>query len=292
MKINPKSFLKKIWFVSLGLTTVVLMVACRNDGASSILSGEKETSSSVVQTEWQGNEEVKAQTTVADENPITVISAPQTAPQTAPQQVSKVNPEKVTTPYSVQVGAFLKPQNANRLMTRLREKGYQPTLTVSEMAVKKWHIIRLGGYADEASALKAAKDFSRGEKMQTAVVKHDTIIKILDSEPVAAPVASSVKDKIEQPEAEPNKPNLIPGNPRYMFQVGGLHTRVSAQKQKDRLDKKGYAAFLVEIPTDFTSETWYAVRIGNYDSLDAAAEAAELFTLKESIPAQALSVVN
>src|SRR5215467_7918475 len=49
---------------------------------------------------------------------------------------------------AVQVGAFLDKANAEKLVERLKEEGYQPQIVVTGHAPRSWSIVRVGPYHD------------------------------------------------------------------------------------------------------------------------------------------------
>ena len=79
---------------------------------------------------------------------------------------------------------------------------------------------------------------------------------------------------------------------RFTFQVGGLRTKDNAIKHKIDLQKRGYSPYIQKTYNEQSKEVWYSVRIGYYDSIDIAAEAAATFTTNEQIPAKAAIVTK
>jgi cell division septation protein DedD len=299
MKTISRLFLKRLSLGALCLALIGLITACDRRQSDDTEGRLVELPGDAVQMEWKGGDQPKADPQADSGSiPITVVRQTASPSPPAPTQAAPVDSSE---PYTVQVGAFLNPNNASRLIEAMQEKGYEATLTVTEAAVRKWNIVRIGHYTDETAALEAARQISRKENMETAVVKNDTIIKML-AEPSVTPTSKPVPQTVEKPipaktekppTSEGTKRTALKGEPyRFAYQIGGLHAQQNAQKHKNDLEKKGYTPYLVAVPTEHTSETWYALRIGYFETIDAAAVAASAFTQKEGIPTQALPVIN
>jgi cell division protein FtsN len=69
----------------------------------------------------------------------------------------------------------------------------------------------------------------------------------------------------------------------HSAQVGAFLVLENARKQAERLSAKGYAARIVEVE-DSRGRSWYAVRIGDYPSSEAARRQADEFTRREQAP--------
>lgn len=82
----------------------------------------------------------------------------------------KLNEEKSSGAFTVQVGAFLEKSNAEVMLQNLRDKGYTPYIhTIWDDMKRQWHTVRLGNYEDQETASKAAADFAKKERMPTSV---------------------------------------------------------------------------------------------------------------------------
>jgi cell division protein FtsN len=73
--------------------------------------------------------------------------------------------------YSVQVGAFLFPENADKTVLKLRKKGYSPDIVAfKDSRGRYWHTVRIGEYGSLEVAKKHAVGFSGREKMDAIVI--------------------------------------------------------------------------------------------------------------------------
>lgn len=253
-------------------------------------SGEEDVGKQgIIQADWQDNQENEVDLSEPDkggagsnqmvQTPSPVKVEPSTTLPKKPAQVSNQHAG-----FAVQIGAFLQPDNATRLISKLKKKGYTPNLVIVETPAKKWNLVRIGSYKTKKGAVKAARKFTTAESMETAVVKDRTIIKMQ--------AKSDQSIKMEKVSIEKSMPVTVAKfePEQFTFQVGGLRTKGNANKHKAALKKQGYAPYIKKIINRQSNETWYSIRIGTYNSIDLAAEAASEFTAKESIPAQAVSV--
>jgi septal ring-binding cell division protein DamX len=72
--------------------------------------------------------------------------------------------------FSVQVGVFVDEQEANHLVTQLRNKGYTPfVLATNDDESRTWYAVRIGTYADRAEAERTALNIATQEKIKTYV---------------------------------------------------------------------------------------------------------------------------
>ncbi len=70
----------------------------------------------------------------------------------------------------------------------------------------------------------------------------------------------------------------------FSVQVGAFLSRKNAEKLAERLRRKGYTVHLIRL-NDVIHRPWYAVRLGNYPSRDAARKKADAFSEKEKMTA-------
>lgn len=70
--------------------------------------------------------------------------------------------------YSLQIGAFKRPENSEKVIQALQSKGYEPYV-VEEKGRSVLKTVRIGRYADRGEALRAASDFRRREGMAAIV---------------------------------------------------------------------------------------------------------------------------
>jgi hypothetical protein len=72
--------------------------------------------------------------------------------------------------YSVQAGAYADETEARRLLGDLENKGYTPTLFRGlDAEGRPWFAVRVGAYASQREASRAAENFSRQERLKAAV---------------------------------------------------------------------------------------------------------------------------
>lgn len=70
--------------------------------------------------------------------------------------------------YSLQIGAFKRPENSEKVIQALQSKGYEPYV-IEQRGRSVLKTVRIGRYADRGEALKAASDFRRREGMAAIV---------------------------------------------------------------------------------------------------------------------------
>jgi cell division septation protein DedD len=70
--------------------------------------------------------------------------------------------------YSLQVGAFRKAANSEKVLQDLRSRGYEPYV-IEERGRSLLRTVRVGRYADRREALRAASEFERSEGMDVIV---------------------------------------------------------------------------------------------------------------------------
>jgi cell division septation protein DedD len=72
--------------------------------------------------------------------------------------------------HSVQVGAFLVPDNARQLVARLTAKGVRATIVeVRDTQGRNWHTVRVGDFPSRQVAQAYAEEFARREQMKVLV---------------------------------------------------------------------------------------------------------------------------
>jgi general secretion pathway protein A len=92
----------------------------------------------------------------------------------APPKIEAASPD-TTEPapvysHSVQVGAFLEEDNAERIASELVAKGYPARIvTISDLHNRTWHTVRIGDFPTREPALRRAAEFSAREQMDAAV---------------------------------------------------------------------------------------------------------------------------
>jgi|MudIll2142460700_1097286.scaffolds.fasta_scaffold64474_3 cell division protein FtsN len=82
----------------------------------------------------------------------------------------------VTPTHSVQVGAYRRLENAEQQVARLAAKGYPARLVpMADSGNQTWYTVRIGDYPTQESARTRAVEFTRREKVQTAVRPFGTL---------------------------------------------------------------------------------------------------------------------
>ncbi len=78
--------------------------------------------------------------------------------------------------YSVQVGAFRNPQNANRYMSQLKKKGYGAYIFMkTDSKARAWHTVRIGDYTNLSEASSAQSMFKKKEEKPALVTLFDSL---------------------------------------------------------------------------------------------------------------------
>ena len=78
--------------------------------------------------------------------------------------------------HSVQVGAFLIKENAAKITSILRKKGYDARIVIFNDPKKRiWHTVRIGDYPSSEIAREYAEAFAAKEKQESAVVPVDNL---------------------------------------------------------------------------------------------------------------------
>ena len=73
--------------------------------------------------------------------------------------------------YAVQIGAFLDPNNALRLASEFKAKGYQPCLMIAaDRQGRRWTVVRMGSFSDVGKASTYARSIS-GREQTVALVR-------------------------------------------------------------------------------------------------------------------------
>jgi cell division protein FtsN len=72
--------------------------------------------------------------------------------------------------FTVQVGVFLDPNEAGRLLGAMEKHGYAPSVFSDKDAEnRQWYSIRIGAYSDKDQATVAAANFTKQEKIKAVV---------------------------------------------------------------------------------------------------------------------------
>ena len=129
-----------------------------------------------VTVDWKDLKELveKKMASMPQETKEKALLAAASAPASAPPPAPQIDPPAVETQarmtHSVQVGAYHQLENAEQQAARLVAKGYSARLLKFEDSRKRvWYTVRIGDYPNAESARIMADEFSRREKMQSAV---------------------------------------------------------------------------------------------------------------------------
>jgi DedD protein len=100
----------------------------------------------------------------ADAGPI----AARTAPAAAPSKVS--DGTAASGPFTLQLGASQNRDDAERMVSRLREKGYAPYIVSADVPGKgTFYRVRMGSFATKEAASRYLEDFKRETKTEAFV---------------------------------------------------------------------------------------------------------------------------
>jgi hypothetical protein len=78
--------------------------------------------------------------------------------------------EAANSVFTVQVGVFLDPNEASRLLSAMERHGYAPSLFADrDSENRQWYAIRIGAYSDKDQAANAAANFTKQEKIKAVV---------------------------------------------------------------------------------------------------------------------------
>ena len=177
MKITSFSPFKKTVLIVFCLTISTLFSACNKIPLFQDDDQNNSEDAGVVQTDWNNNSEIKVEPEPVPKktSPLQPVSDQESVKKS--REVSEQQ-EQQRAEFSVQIGAFLKKDNATRMVSKLKAKGYKPSLVVVETPGKRWHLVHVGSYAGKKTALSAAQKLTYTENMETAVVKNNAIIKM------------------------------------------------------------------------------------------------------------------
>ncbi|MBT3225604.1 MAG: SPOR domain-containing protein [Deltaproteobacteria bacterium] len=281
MKITSFSPFKKTVLIVFCLTISTLFSACNKIPLFQDDDQNNSEDAGVVQTDWNNNSEIKVEPEPVPKktSPLQPVSDQESVKKS--REVSEQQ-EQQRAEFSVQIGAFLKKDNATRMVSKLKAKGYKPSLVVVETPGKRWHLVHVGSYAGKKTALSAAQKLTDTENMETAVVKNNAIIKMQTKS-----VRQAGKEVVRETSNLTTIASLKPE--RFTFQVGGLRTKENAATYKAILQKQGYAPYIKKMRSLHSAEIWYAVRIGHFETIEIATDVAAKFTAKEQIPTLAIS---
>jgi cell division protein FtsN len=72
--------------------------------------------------------------------------------------------------HSVQIGAYLHPENAQQITAELNAKGYSPKIMkITDAKGRIWYTVRIGDHPNRQAAQAQADEFSRREQKQSVI---------------------------------------------------------------------------------------------------------------------------
>lgn len=276
---------------------LLLYLTSCNSGASKyeeILNNEQ-SKETMVETTWTPDDETDVVDISDQDDPDRDVRPAEPKPESQKPSVANEG-------YQIQLGAFIKSSNATRLRDRLQNSGYQPFILESTINNREWNIVRLGPFKERAQAYSLAEELSRDLKMDIALYFKGRVIKLFEQStekpeppetktadsaskpapPKTAAQSAPAKDSNPMPAIQASSDQEMP----FSFQIGGLYTAENAKKYLKAYQTKGYTPYLVEVQDEISNETWYSIRIGKFQNMEDAVDAARAFTDKEAIPAQ------
>jgi type II secretory pathway predicted ATPase ExeA len=100
--------------------------------------------------------------------PPATLPLPQTPPEPKPTLPAGSKPAAMT--HSVQVGAYVQPENARQMAAQLNARGYSAqVLEITDARGRIWHIVRIGDHPSRQEAQEQANGFSQREKRPSVV---------------------------------------------------------------------------------------------------------------------------
>jgi len=104
------------------------------------------------------------------------LPAPGTAPEAGSAETASSAAETKRTEalpreggWTVQVNAYPEEKSAQRLVERLKEKGYDAYMVVSNIKGRTWHRVRVGRFATRDEAKKAQEELQTKENLTKTV---------------------------------------------------------------------------------------------------------------------------
>jgi cell division septation protein DedD len=225
--------------------------------------------------------------------PIGVRPQPQkmpSVPEKAAEKSEGVLTEKKA--FSVQAGAFLEKENADDMVSDLREKGYQPHIFEAlDHKNQKVFTVRIADYEELEEASQAAALFTEKEHIP-AVVKDIHSLSSATPRDVQRDTQSEEAKKSEPSEAskelQPAQKPLAQSK-AFTVQVASYIAMQNAVRTANDLTVKGYEVLILK-KQDPRGKTWYAVQIGEYKDRGEASRAASWFTAKEKMVAVVMTI--
>jgi rare lipoprotein A len=162
-------------------------------------------------------------------------------PATVPVKSADEQPENMVKAYVLQVGAFGKRANAERMAAKLTENGFSDSYTVTGAKLTK---VFTGLAATEADAEKIKEDlikagYSKPKVVATLVPKNELATHAI---PESGPATYGSKG-VETPQAtavEAYKPTFSPEDILFGVQIGAYATKTNAVKMMKKLKDLGF----------------------------------------------------
>jgi cell division septation protein DedD len=191
--------------------------------------------------------------------------------------------------FSVQAGAFLEKNNADDMISDLKEKGYQPyifeTMNSKNQPV---YSVRIGDYADLQEASHAASGFKDKEKMPAIITAIDSVSAV-EQKDVQRSTPSKNDMQTETVKEQQPAHGSLAKQKVFTIQVASCIVMQNAVKTANDLKKKGYEVFILK-KQGTRGKTWYAVQIGEFKDRGEASRAASEFTEKEKVVAVVMPI--
>ncbi|MDH5561772.1 MAG: SPOR domain-containing protein [Deltaproteobacteria bacterium] len=276
-----------VFIISLCLLYIVTIFS------ASCQQKEKKPIHTVVQTLWKDELKNDPQADLEGTSKIAIESINVRKKASPPiEKLSKKKPPPLKR-YSVQIGAFEKKDNADRLLKKFQKKGYDVfSVTSKDKAEKQWIMVRIGSFKDKMEALELAGIITNKENTNAIVLRDGIIQKIVDQQTdQKKPIKSTSKPKARSKKSidrfeyggvvwdSPNHSTSQKGTNQtgYTFQAGGLFKKSGALQLQKKLRAEGYQTVIKKKSSQGTNEIWYTVRVGYFFSLEAAERAATKF---------------
>jgi cell division septation protein DedD len=213
-----------------------------------------------------------ASASVAAVAPAAVASVAKAAPAPAPMPVEPPPAEPAAVAagkYMVNIGTFSNLANANALVTKLRAQKLPVVADKVTLAGGSAMRVRVGPYADRATAEAARLRAEETTGAAGKVVASDASAADASLKPVAAaPTKPEAKPEAAKP--EPAKPATAPAAPKptpasapatgFAVQLSAPSVEADANALRDRARAQGLSAFVQPVETD--SGRRYRVRVG------------------------------
>ena len=163
---------KRVWAAAAGcgvlLAAAAAFVALRPAGERPALPAETEVSAPPAAVAPEPGAAEAPVVAAPGPVPPPVITAPAAPPIHKTPAPAREGHVRMT--HSVQVGAYLYPENAQQVVSQLTAKGYPARIfKITDAKGRTWHTVRIGDHPSRQAAQTQADEFSRREQMKTVV---------------------------------------------------------------------------------------------------------------------------